>query len=154
MHEILDVIHNTIYQFFDVCGDDEEVPISDKDKLLLEVNKAICNNLKALEQEPCEDAISRQAAKDWFCTNYCSEHNKCEHFEQGDCNAMIELFAISSVTPKQRTGHWIESRCDMYECSECDHTYTDFSGDRYGMNYCPNCGCAMVEPQESEDLRS
>ena len=52
MKEILDVIHKTIYQFFDVCGDDEEVPISDKDKLLLEVNKAICNNLKALEQEP------------------------------------------------------------------------------------------------------
>ena len=52
MKEILDVIHDTIYQFFDVCGDDEEAPMSDKDKLLLEVNKARCNNLKALEQEP------------------------------------------------------------------------------------------------------
>ena len=57
MKEILDVIHKTIYQFFDVCGDDEEVPMSDKDKLLLEVNKAICNNLKALNQESCEDKI-------------------------------------------------------------------------------------------------
>lgn len=64
MKEILDVIHNTIYQFFDVCGDEKEVPMSDKDELLLQVNKAICNNLKALEQEPCEDAISRQAAID------------------------------------------------------------------------------------------
>lgn len=52
MKEILNIIHNTIYQFIDVCGDDEEVPMSDKDKLLLEVNKAICNNLKTLEQEP------------------------------------------------------------------------------------------------------
>jgi len=66
MKEILDIIHNTIYQFFDVCGDDEETPMSDKDKLLLEVNKAICNNLKALEQDPCEDAISRQAVLDTF----------------------------------------------------------------------------------------
>lgn len=49
--KILDIIHKTIYQFFDVCGDDEEVPMSDKDKLLLEVNKAICNNLKALKEE-------------------------------------------------------------------------------------------------------
>jgi len=49
MKEILDVIHKTIYQFFDICEDDEEVPMSDKDKLLLEVNKAICNNLKTLE---------------------------------------------------------------------------------------------------------
>ena len=56
MKEILDVIHNTIYQFFDVCGDDEETPMSDKDKLLLEVNKAICNNLKALE-EPCDGVV-------------------------------------------------------------------------------------------------
>jgi hypothetical protein len=44
--EILDIIHKTIYQFFDVCGDDEEVPMSNKNKLLLKVNKAICNNLK------------------------------------------------------------------------------------------------------------
>ena len=51
MKEILDAIHKTIYQFFDVCGDDEEGPISDKDKLLLEVNKAICDNLKALDQK-------------------------------------------------------------------------------------------------------
>jgi hypothetical protein len=46
--EILDIVHKTIYQFFDICGDDEEVPMSDKDKLLLKVNKAICNNLKEM----------------------------------------------------------------------------------------------------------
>jgi hypothetical protein len=63
MKEILDVIHNTIYQFFDVCGDDEEAPMSDKDKLLLEVNKAICNNLKALEQEPILDKIRAEIDK-------------------------------------------------------------------------------------------
>lgn len=50
--EIIEVIHKTIYQFFDVCGDNEKVPLSDKDKLLLSVNKAICNNIKALEKEP------------------------------------------------------------------------------------------------------
>lgn len=51
MNEILNIIHKTIYQFFDVCENDEEVHMSDKDKLLLTVNKAICNNLKALEQK-------------------------------------------------------------------------------------------------------
>ena len=74
MKEILDVIHKTIYQFFDVCEDDEEVPMSDKDKLLLEVNKAICNNLKALEQEPCGDCISRAEVlstyADWYGYGY------------------------------------------------------------------------------------
>lgn len=43
---ILDIIHKEIYKFFDICGDDEEVPISEKDKLLLNVNKAIHNAIK------------------------------------------------------------------------------------------------------------
>lgn len=53
--EIIDLIHQTIFQFFDVCEDDEEAPMSERDKLLLEVNKAICNNLKALEAKRKED---------------------------------------------------------------------------------------------------
>ena len=62
--KILNIIHKTIYQFFDVC--DGEAPMSDKDKLLLKVNKAICNNLKTLEQTDVTDIcvgelISRQA---------------------------------------------------------------------------------------------
>ena len=64
--EIIDVIHKTIYQFFDVCGDNEEVPMTDKDKLLLSVNKAICNNIKALEQEP-------------FMNKPCISSGVCEH---------------------------------------------------------------------------
>ena len=51
LEDVLSIIHNTIYQFFDICGDEEEVPLSDKDKILLEVNKVICNNIKALESE-------------------------------------------------------------------------------------------------------
>lgn len=34
--------------FFDVAEDDSEEPISEKDKLLLAVNKAICNGIKEL----------------------------------------------------------------------------------------------------------
>jgi len=68
MKEILDVVHKTICQFFDVCGDDEEVPMSDKDKLLLEVNKAICDNLKALEQEPFMNKA--------YVSNKVCEHDK------------------------------------------------------------------------------
>ena len=66
MKEILDVVHKTICQFFDICGDNEEVPMSDKDKLLLEVNKAICDNIKAIEQEP-------------FINKTCVSNKVCEH---------------------------------------------------------------------------
>ena len=74
MKEILDIIHKTIYQFFDVCGDDEEEPISDKDKLLLEVNKAICDNLKTLQQEP---KLTGEWKHNNFDEHYC---NKCGHY--------------------------------------------------------------------------
>lgn len=50
MKEIIDIVHKSILPFFDVCENEEE-PLSDKDKLLLKVNKAICNNLKALEKK-------------------------------------------------------------------------------------------------------
>lgn len=65
MKEILDTIHKTIYQFFDVCDEDEECNISDKDKLLLEVNKAICTNLKALE--PKEPFINKPCVSEGVC---------------------------------------------------------------------------------------
>lgn len=44
----IDMTHKIIYGFFDVTEDDSEEPISEKDKLLLEVNKAICNGIKEL----------------------------------------------------------------------------------------------------------
>lgn len=92
MKEILNVIHNTIYQFFDVCNDDEEVPMSDKDKLLLEVNKAICNNLKALEQQPCEDCISRQEAISAIQDEYYADAIGID---------IVDIIAnLPSVTPK------------------------------------------------------
>jgi len=93
MKEILDIIHKTIYQFFDVCEDDKEVPMSDKDKLLLEVNKAICNNLKALEQEP-----ERKTGK-WhvegfnvWCTNCGFHPTAIEVFNYcPNCGAKMEV---------------------------------------------------------------
>jgi len=93
MDEILNIIHKTIYQFFDVCEDDEEAPLSDKDKLLLEVNKAICNNLKALEQEPCEDCISRQAVLDLFA-------EKCDAVRPYH-EVWQEVKKLSSVKPEK-----------------------------------------------------
>lgn len=94
--EIIDVIHKTMYQFFDVCGDNEEVPMSDKDELLLSVNKAICNNIKTLEQ-PCEDAVSRKAIEEMLKARMIGSVMTFDHF--------IELlYELPPVTPTQK---WI-----------------------------------------------
>jgi len=104
--------------------------------------------IKALEREPCDDTISRQAVLD-ATVKRNSIWNKITNSKGENLEEII--LQLPSVNPQPKIWHWIESRCDMYECSECDHIYTDLSGERYGMNYCPSCGAKMVEPQESEE---
>ena len=112
-NEILDIIHKTIYQFFDVCEDDEEVPISDKDKLLLEVNKTICNNLKALEQQPCEDAVSREDVIE-ILGNYGCTNREGLLFK--------DIQELPPVQPKAKTGQltnseWIDFLTEQFDIS-------------------------------------
>jgi len=61
----IDTVHKTVYGFFDIAGDESEAPISDKDKLLLEINKAIGNGLKELtviERQPTADVRDNATA--------------------------------------------------------------------------------------------
>ena len=98
--------------------------------------------IKALEQEPCEDAISRQAVLDilWhtsFRDDY--EYKVCK-------NKIIEL---PSVEQEPKTGHWIEKDGfdgDVYyDCSECGESWTTIEGTPWDneWNFCPNCGARM-----------
>lgn len=63
-----------------------------------EIIDSACNRI--LEQEPCGDAISRQAVKDWFCTNYCSECETLHDTQTNycpDCGAKMLASAESEV---------------------------------------------------------
>lgn len=58
--------------------------------------------------------------------------------------------AIEALAQESKTGHWIshydeDAKEGWYECDRC-HTERAFNTD-----YCPDCGCRMIEPQESED---
>jgi len=158
MKEILKIIHKTIYQFFDVCEDDEEVPMSDKDKLLLEVNKAICNNLKALEQQPCEDCISRQATVERLCK--VAEFMNEKRNGLGSPYVMVALFIQDNkdefppVTPQPKIGHWERVQYEYtpkvgnWHCSECRciAIYGTEKNEKDVISlyhYCPNCGAKM-----------
>ena len=102
--------------------------------------------ISALEQQPCEDAISREAA-----INIASLH--CLTIDE----TVKALEQLPSVTQKPKTGHWIEKDGfdgDVYyDCSECGESWTTIEGTPWDneWKYCPNCGCRMVEPRESED---
>ena len=107
--------------------------------------------VKALEQEPCEDAISREHALTEFKRLYFDNDTviRC---------AELVLRGEPSVYPKPKTGHWIKygiPRCEEqhYQCTNCDY-YINFGkwGELYTkeFKYCPNCGAKMVESQECE----
>jgi hypothetical protein len=89
-----------------------------------------------LEQEPCADAISRQAVLEIIRKCHCEEWIKA------DIGASIE--ALSPVTPAEKVGHWIfvDEAHEHARCSKCDYGDVDLM-DGKSHNYCQNCGAKM-----------
>lgn len=99
----------------------------------MEYAAAFDRAIEVLEQEPCEDAISRESVLRLFAT-----HDGKYLYE-----AIQEL---PSVLPEQKTGHWILGRYKD-TCSHCRCTYPKDIGFK---NYCPNCGEKMEESEGEE----
>lgn len=71
---VIYVVHKTIYRFFDVVEDDSEEPINEKDKLLLEVNKAICNAIKDM---PDEEHKGKWIDEGWYADGHSAHAFHC-----------------------------------------------------------------------------
>jgi hypothetical protein len=92
------------------------------------------------EQEPCEDAISRQAVLDAMYELCNTEETLGENPWRDNPHIDVIIDAIGdlpSVTPQQKVGKWEIVTCDLYMCSKCYGKYT------YKSNFCPNCGAKM-----------
>lgn len=103
--------------------------------------------IRALEQEPCEDAISRAEAIR-IASGYC-------HW----ANIPDELAKLPSVTPKQKMGRWEWVQYDYipkignWHCSECRCIVVmcvskEEEGGIPLYNFCPNCGAKMAESED------
>ena len=119
---------------------------------------------KLLEQEPCEDAISRQAVLDLISKFILEIHTEGGRDLNSHTNDVLRQIlrnvgsdrVLPSVNPQQRVGHWIQTEekddaepCILWECSCC---HKEFRGVVHKVsNYCPKCGCRMVEPQERSE---
>ena len=126
--------------------------MTDESMSYLEALKEIKRLKEALEQQPCEDCISRQAVKQVIIDSIADLEYESENREM---QGIIDK--LPSVTPKEKIGHWVNAKVGKlfpsndYKCSECGNIL-DFDGVNCGRgdaNYCPNCGCHMVEPQGS-----
>lgn len=90
------------------------------------------------EQEHCEDCVSREQALLALTGKNLSNMN----VEESIVLFNKRIKALSSVTPTQKTGHWIVGNYHV-KCSVCGEDYP------YRVrNYCPNCGARMKEASE------
>ena len=110
-----------------------------------EIEECLRIAIKALEQEPCEDAISRQAVLDIAKTSKSNWIDNSVLFKK--------VNNLPPVTPQPKTGHWIDIMVGDMPAQACDrcNTFYPLAYTGGGHKYCPNCGRRMVEPQESED---
>ena len=97
---------------------------------------AMCKDiLDYLQQEPCDDCISRQAVIDMMNYGILEDNIK----------------ELPSVTPKEKTGKWIDDEFGS-KCSCCGrYTHLDKFDRPMKFMYCTMCGARMIEPQESEE---
>ena len=106
-----------------------------------ETYRALILAIKALEQQPCDDAISREAVYEMVMR---------ADFRDGFTYQMFKdrLDKVPSVQPS-RKGHWIgidEEPHEDYECDKCGYVCSTFTvnikpSDEY--KFCPNCGADM-----------
>ena len=106
---------------------------------------AIVEAIELLSQDPCDDAISRQAVLN-ILDDMVIEYIKENDFDKAQGVAWVKVQQLSSVST-EKTGRWIDTGSGQ-ECSECGEIQYGYDSFR---KYCPNCGARMVEPQESED---
>ena len=159
------VVFDQIYEWMNTC---EYRKVNATDYFVNRINK-----LPSVNPQPCEDAISRKSIKhklqehhDFFVNAYggfsnLPQNDKARVDEILNCIAMV--VNEPPVNP-QPTGHWIMPQQDdgmsdpiyyQVRCSECGfnldpQTWHQELHQYDADKFCPNCGCRMVEPQESE----
>jgi len=115
--------------------------------------------VKALEQEPCKDTVSRQAVLDTLnkMDSVLDEDRTVETYKE----LLIACYNnLPSVTPAPKKCHNVNTNygeCDQFVCSNCGIELQDWSriernedGDdiiyhEYEFKYCPNCGAKIDE---------
>jgi len=111
------------------------------------IHEALKIAIKALEQEPCEDAISRQATLD------CLTATSLKKFDF-ILDARDKIKNLPPVTPQPKMGHWIYTLEDWskWECSECGFTKRTDVHVKIGYKYCPNCGIRMKNAGSASEI--
>lgn len=127
----------------------------DKERLREEVTN-LETQIKALEQEPCEDCISRKDTIDWLKQVTVTDGIT---FETGFKQILHDIEQMPSVKQEPKTGHWIDIHEHHYyndgdiettelRCSRCNETVEWDIELLHKPYYCENCGARMSEVEQ------
>ena len=115
------------------------------DYFLMEVYEKVKEIIKALEEKPCIDVVSRQAVLNTldFADKALDEDGTVETYKE----LLIACYKdLPSVAHTQKLGRWIfvDNAHEHARCSECSYGNINlFDGKPH--NYCPNCGSLMMD---------
>lgn len=112
---------------------------------------------RLLEQQPCDDCVSRA-----YIESIVEElENICANGDEHILDLLANIKNAPPVTPQPKIGRWIGHRehCEnlgvmpsglgAYNwCSNCDCGIDVKEWYRTNYNYCPNCGAKMQEVEE------
>ena len=94
--------------------------------------------LELLEQEPCEDTISRKAAINAITKIHpVDTEYDCTLYDKLD--VMYVLKDLPPVIPSRPKGAWIDDNCSI-----CGYGVKPWNN----TPYCPNCGAKMTESEK------
>lgn len=116
----------------------DEFLLSVQDEVMTKVDDAFKVVFELLDNEPCEDAVSRQAMLDMM------------QMRMSGKELYKAAYDLPPVTPTRKKGKWIAERDDYgnitgWHCSNC-YDETGFVT-TCAWDYCPKCGAEM----ESEE---
>ena len=103
--------------------------------------------IQALSQQPCDDTISRRNIIDTYKS--CADMLSDEELKGADL-VMEWVNNAPPVTPKPKTGYWIDDKCSV-----CGKGIEDLIDSREWYrneepNFCPFCGVRVVESEDRE----
>ena len=97
-----------------------------------------------LDQEPCTDAISRQAVKDFYNNEFPTLDDGV-HWSRNDI--IQNLDSIPPVKPSEKVGRW-----DHGICNNCKYDWSKDAPIASVPKYCPACGCRMEKEDSNESI--
>lgn len=106
--------------------------------------------IKALQQEPCSEAINRQAVLDYIYNDLGlgDEENGKDVERQMELEKSYRYVkSLPPAVPQQKTGHWIRVDKDKLRCSECEVIHLIGQYPNGKIDWCPNCGAKMEDEE-------